>query len=67
MPVPGTRRQKTAKISRSRLSQLTLLNLLGLIEIGKLSAHMKTYQAEGIDETISLIISAQEFLAKIAL
>ena len=67
VPVPGTRKQKTAKIQRSRLSQLTLLNLLGLIEIGKLAAHMRTNQADGIDQAIEMITSASDFLAKIAL
>ena len=67
VPVPGTRKQKTAKISRSRLSQLSLLNLLGLIEIGKLAAHMRTHQADGIDQAIEIITNASDFLAKIAL
>ena len=45
---------------------MTLLNLLGLIEIGKLAAHMRINQADGIDQAIEMIASASDFLAKIA-
>lgn len=53
-------------MTRSRLSNLTLLNLLGLIEVGKLAVHMKTSLAEGIDSAMRMIDSSTDFLGKIA-
>ena len=66
MPVPETIKQKVAKRSRSKLGTLTLLNLLGLIELGKLAMHLKINQADGIDDSLVLVNNSMQLIAQVA-
>ena len=67
MPVPGTRKFKQARKQKSRLNTLTLLNLLGLIELGKLAALMKINGASALDQALTTILEASAFMHKVTI